>query len=154
MEQTFALSSIFLLHSYTTDTLGRIQSHSHYTNSTNSAIAKKTYHIHLFLFDGTKSFIKNAFLFFFEQINCVTFPHPDVMSEQQLLKPADWSYCDYFWVSKVLLLILEQGYQGILVGNSDLGACCSYFVTFSPERADNEFFLCHGVKLRLHSVTH
>lgn len=34
------------------------------------------------------------------QINCVTFPHPDVMSEQQLLKPADWSYCDYFWTDR------------------------------------------------------
>ncbi|XP_032899988.1 growth arrest-specific protein 7 isoform X2 [Amblyraja radiata] len=33
-------------------------------------------------------------------INCVTFPHPDVMSEQQLLKPADWSYCDYFWTDR------------------------------------------------------
>lgn len=35
----------------------------------------------------------------FLQINCVTFPHPDVMPEQQLLKPSEWSYCDYFWVS-------------------------------------------------------
>lgn len=33
------------------------------------------------------------------QINCVTFPHPDTMPEQQLLKPTEWSYCDYFWVS-------------------------------------------------------
>ncbi|KAK1187833.1 GAS7 protein, partial [Pygoscelis papua] len=33
-------------------------------------------------------------------INCVTFPHPDVMPEQQLLKPSEWSYCDYFWVSR------------------------------------------------------
>ncbi|XP_078257052.1 growth arrest-specific protein 7 isoform X1 [Rhinoraja longicauda] len=33
-------------------------------------------------------------------INCVTFPHPDVMTEQQLLKPADWSYCDYFWTDR------------------------------------------------------
>lgn len=32
------------------------------------------------------------------QINCVTFPHPDTMPEQQLLKPTEWSYCDYFWV--------------------------------------------------------
>lgn len=33
------------------------------------------------------------------QINCVTFPHPDTIPEQQLLKPTEWSYCDYFWVS-------------------------------------------------------
>ncbi|NXQ79054.1 GAS7 protein, partial [Nyctibius grandis] len=35
-----------------------------------------------------------------EKINCVTFPHPDVMPEQQLLKPSEWSYCDYFWADK------------------------------------------------------
>ncbi|XP_010144731.1 PREDICTED: growth arrest-specific protein 7-like, partial [Eurypyga helias] len=34
------------------------------------------------------------------EINCVTFPHPDVMPEQQLLKPSEWSYCDYFWADK------------------------------------------------------
>uniref|UniRef100_UPI0010A0A823 growth arrest-specific protein 7-like n=1 Tax=Podarcis muralis TaxID=64176 RepID=UPI0010A0A823 len=33
-------------------------------------------------------------------INCVTFPHPDAMPEQQLLKPSEWSYCDYFWTDK------------------------------------------------------
>ncbi|KAM6111191.1 growth arrest-specific protein 7 [Pterocles gutturalis] len=33
-------------------------------------------------------------------VNCVTFPHPDVMPEQQLLKPSEWSYCDYFWADK------------------------------------------------------
>uniref|UniRef100_A0A8C3LF92 Growth arrest specific 7 n=1 Tax=Chrysolophus pictus TaxID=9089 RepID=A0A8C3LF92_CHRPC len=33
-------------------------------------------------------------------INCVTFPHPDIMPEQQLLKPSEWSYCDYFWADK------------------------------------------------------
>uniref|UniRef100_A0A8C3PD59 Growth arrest specific 7 n=1 Tax=Chrysemys picta bellii TaxID=8478 RepID=A0A8C3PD59_CHRPI len=33
-------------------------------------------------------------------INCVTFPHPDTMQEQQLLKPTEWSYCDYFWADK------------------------------------------------------
>ncbi|XP_019353677.1 growth arrest-specific protein 7 isoform X3 [Alligator mississippiensis] len=33
-------------------------------------------------------------------INCVTFPHPDTMPEQQLLKPSEWSYCDYFWADK------------------------------------------------------
>uniref|UniRef100_A0A8C8SQX9 Growth arrest specific 7 n=1 Tax=Pelusios castaneus TaxID=367368 RepID=A0A8C8SQX9_9SAUR len=36
----------------------------------------------------------------FLQINCVTFPHPDTMPEQQLLKPGEWSYCDYFWADK------------------------------------------------------
>ncbi|NWH18777.1 GAS7 protein, partial [Grus americana] len=38
--------------------------------------------------------------FFFLQINSVTFPHPDIMPEQQLLKPSEWSYCDYFWADK------------------------------------------------------
>uniref|UniRef100_A0A665WYG3 Growth arrest-specific protein 7-like n=1 Tax=Echeneis naucrates TaxID=173247 RepID=A0A665WYG3_ECHNA len=35
-----------------------------------------------------------------EVINCVTFPSPACMSEQQLLKPSEWSYCDYFWADK------------------------------------------------------
>uniref|UniRef100_A0A4W3GU66 Growth arrest-specific 7a n=1 Tax=Callorhinchus milii TaxID=7868 RepID=A0A4W3GU66_CALMI len=35
-----------------------------------------------------------------ESINCVTFPNADTMSEQQLLKPGDWSYCDYFWADR------------------------------------------------------
>uniref|UniRef100_A0A669B855 Growth arrest specific 7 n=1 Tax=Oreochromis niloticus TaxID=8128 RepID=A0A669B855_ORENI len=34
------------------------------------------------------------------QINCVTFPSPACMPEQQLLKPSEWSYCDYFWADK------------------------------------------------------
>nr|XP_023693012.1 growth arrest-specific protein 7 [Paramormyrops kingsleyae] len=34
------------------------------------------------------------------QINCVTFPMPMNMPEQQLLKPNEWSYCDYFWTDK------------------------------------------------------
>ncbi|XP_072311895.1 growth arrest-specific protein 7-like isoform X2 [Eucyclogobius newberryi] len=33
-------------------------------------------------------------------VNCVTFPLPAFMSEQQLLKPNDWSYCDYFWADR------------------------------------------------------
>lgn len=33
-------------------------------------------------------------------INSVTFPLPLHMSEQQLLKPDEWSYCDYFWADK------------------------------------------------------
>lgn len=33
-------------------------------------------------------------------INCVTFPLPGEGPEQQLLKPNDWSYCDYFWTDK------------------------------------------------------
>uniref|UniRef100_A0A8C8EWP3 Growth arrest specific 7 n=1 Tax=Oncorhynchus tshawytscha TaxID=74940 RepID=A0A8C8EWP3_ONCTS len=33
-------------------------------------------------------------------INCVTFPLPMSMPEQQLLKPDEWSYCDYFWEDK------------------------------------------------------
>uniref|UniRef100_A0A673YUM1 Growth arrest specific 7 n=1 Tax=Salmo trutta TaxID=8032 RepID=A0A673YUM1_SALTR len=34
------------------------------------------------------------------EINCVTFPLPMSMPEQQLLKPDEWSYCDYFWEDK------------------------------------------------------
>uniref|UniRef100_A0A8C4ERJ3 Growth arrest specific 7 n=1 Tax=Dicentrarchus labrax TaxID=13489 RepID=A0A8C4ERJ3_DICLA len=33
-------------------------------------------------------------------INCVTFPSLACMPEQQLLKPNEWSYCDYFWTDK------------------------------------------------------
>ncbi|XP_056627953.1 growth arrest-specific protein 7-like isoform X2 [Triplophysa dalaica] len=33
-------------------------------------------------------------------INTVTFPLSLHMSEQQLLKPEEWSYCDYFWADK------------------------------------------------------
>uniref|UniRef100_A0A8C1RV30 Growth arrest-specific 7a n=1 Tax=Cyprinus carpio TaxID=7962 RepID=A0A8C1RV30_CYPCA len=33
-------------------------------------------------------------------INCVTFPVPASALEQQLLKPSEWSYCDYFWADK------------------------------------------------------
>ncbi|XP_060795633.1 growth arrest-specific protein 7-like isoform X3 [Neoarius graeffei] len=35
-----------------------------------------------------------------QQINCVTFPLPLHTTEQQLLKPEEWSYCDYFWADK------------------------------------------------------
>uniref|UniRef100_A0A8C7ZBF8 Growth arrest specific 7 n=1 Tax=Oryzias sinensis TaxID=183150 RepID=A0A8C7ZBF8_9TELE len=33
-------------------------------------------------------------------INCVTFPSPSCITEQQLLKPNEWSYCDYFWADR------------------------------------------------------
>ncbi|TNM97161.1 hypothetical protein fugu_015317 [Takifugu bimaculatus] len=33
-------------------------------------------------------------------INCVTFPLPGEGPEQQLLKPNEWSYCDYFWTDR------------------------------------------------------
>uniref|UniRef100_A0A8C6PRJ7 Growth arrest specific 7 n=1 Tax=Nothobranchius furzeri TaxID=105023 RepID=A0A8C6PRJ7_NOTFU len=33
-------------------------------------------------------------------INGVTFPSLAFMSEQQLLKPNEWSYCDYFWADR------------------------------------------------------
>ncbi|XP_016411120.1 growth arrest-specific protein 7-like [Sinocyclocheilus rhinocerous] len=33
-------------------------------------------------------------------IHSVTFPLPLHMSEQQLLKPDEWSYCDYFWADR------------------------------------------------------
>ncbi|NWI32220.1 GAS7 protein, partial [Sula dactylatra] len=45
-------------------------------------------------------YLLTLFCLFILQINCVTFPHPDVMPEQQLLKPSEWSYCDYFWADK------------------------------------------------------
>ncbi|KPP80303.1 growth arrest-specific protein 7-like [Scleropages formosus] len=35
-----------------------------------------------------------------KMINCVTFPLPMNVPEQQLLKPNEWSYCDYFWSDK------------------------------------------------------
>ncbi|KAF3859007.1 hypothetical protein F7725_021406 [Dissostichus mawsoni] len=33
-------------------------------------------------------------------VNCVTFPSLACMQEQQLLKPNEWSYCDFFWADK------------------------------------------------------
>uniref|UniRef100_A0A8C6SQ88 Growth arrest specific 7 n=1 Tax=Neogobius melanostomus TaxID=47308 RepID=A0A8C6SQ88_9GOBI len=33
-------------------------------------------------------------------VNCVTFPLLSCLSEQQLLKPDEWSYCDYFWADR------------------------------------------------------
>uniref|UniRef100_A0A3P9N592 Growth arrest specific 7 n=1 Tax=Poecilia reticulata TaxID=8081 RepID=A0A3P9N592_POERE len=33
-------------------------------------------------------------------VNCVTFPLPGDGPEQQLLKPNEWSYCDYFWADR------------------------------------------------------
>uniref|UniRef100_A0A7N6BWM0 F-BAR domain-containing protein n=1 Tax=Anabas testudineus TaxID=64144 RepID=A0A7N6BWM0_ANATE len=42
----------------------------------------------------------SVFLLFLLQINCVTFPLPGEGPEQQLLKPEEWSYCDYFWTDK------------------------------------------------------
>uniref|UniRef100_A0AAV2JT87 Growth arrest-specific protein 7 n=1 Tax=Knipowitschia caucasica TaxID=637954 RepID=A0AAV2JT87_KNICA len=33
-------------------------------------------------------------------VNCVTFPLPGFTSDQQLLKPNDWSYCDFFWADR------------------------------------------------------
>lgn len=33
-------------------------------------------------------------------VNSVTFPLPSCPSEQQLLKPHEWSYCDYFWADR------------------------------------------------------
>uniref|UniRef100_A0A8C4NRE3 Growth arrest-specific protein 7 n=1 Tax=Dicentrarchus labrax TaxID=13489 RepID=A0A8C4NRE3_DICLA len=41
-----------------------------------------------------------SFFSFLLQINCVTFPLPGEGPEQQLLKPNEWSYCDYFWTDK------------------------------------------------------
>uniref|UniRef100_A0A673YVW7 Growth arrest specific 7 n=1 Tax=Salmo trutta TaxID=8032 RepID=A0A673YVW7_SALTR len=38
--------------------------------------------------------------YYVNTINCVTFPLPMSMPEQQLLKPDEWSYCDYFWEDK------------------------------------------------------
>lgn len=33
-------------------------------------------------------------------VNCVTFPVLSCLSEQPLLKPHEWSYCDYFWADR------------------------------------------------------
>uniref|UniRef100_A0A674NLH4 Growth arrest-specific 7a n=1 Tax=Takifugu rubripes TaxID=31033 RepID=A0A674NLH4_TAKRU len=45
-------------------------------------------------------FSSSCFLFVSLQINCVTFPLPGEGPEQQLLKPNEWSYCDYFWTDR------------------------------------------------------
>lgn len=61
----------------------------------------RVYNLSFACFSSTAKFHYLLTLFcLFLQINCVTFPHPDVMPEQQLLKPSEWSYCDYFWVSR------------------------------------------------------
>ncbi|XP_043957206.1 growth arrest-specific protein 7a isoform X4 [Gambusia affinis] len=39
-------------------------------------------------------------MFCMAKINCVTFPLPGEGPEQQLLKPNEWSYCDYFWADR------------------------------------------------------
>uniref|UniRef100_A0A671R508 Growth arrest-specific protein 7-like n=1 Tax=Sinocyclocheilus anshuiensis TaxID=1608454 RepID=A0A671R508_9TELE len=49
-------------------------------------------HQHLYIIQIGEKLQKN--------INCVTFPFPLHMSEQQLLKPDEWSYCDYFWADR------------------------------------------------------
>ncbi|XP_006813481.1 growth arrest-specific protein 7-like [Saccoglossus kowalevskii] len=33
-------------------------------------------------------------------INNLTFPHPDTLKDQSLLKPDEFSYCDYFWADR------------------------------------------------------
>uniref|UniRef100_UPI00359003B1 growth arrest-specific protein 7-like isoform X2 n=1 Tax=Myxine glutinosa TaxID=7769 RepID=UPI00359003B1 len=33
-------------------------------------------------------------------VNGITFPHPESHVEQVLLKPGEWSYCDYFWADR------------------------------------------------------
>uniref|UniRef100_A0A8C1QF00 Growth arrest-specific 7a n=1 Tax=Cyprinus carpio TaxID=7962 RepID=A0A8C1QF00_CYPCA len=50
---------------------------------------------------GKISHCELTFLCFISpQINCVTFPVSMSAPEQQLLKPSEWSYCDYFWADK------------------------------------------------------
>ncbi|KAK7918599.1 hypothetical protein WMY93_009883 [Mugilogobius chulae] len=41
-------------------------------------------------------------------VNCVTFPVAAVTSEQQLLKPDEWSYCDYFWMQKEMADFIRE----------------------------------------------
>uniref|UniRef100_A0A8C9VIK9 Growth arrest specific 7 n=1 Tax=Scleropages formosus TaxID=113540 RepID=A0A8C9VIK9_SCLFO len=53
-----------------------------------------------FLLSPVMSFNRFCVLAFCPQINCVTFPLPMNVPEQQLLKPNEWSYCDYFWSDK------------------------------------------------------
>lgn len=52
-----------------------------------------------FRVSGGSSLLISKRLLSLLQINCVTFPLPGEGPEQQLLKPNEWSYCDYFWVS-------------------------------------------------------
>lgn len=52
----------------------------------------------LFRFTGWAIFMSYLLSYFLSQINFVTFPLPQSAPEQELLKPKEWSYCDYFWV--------------------------------------------------------
>uniref|UniRef100_A0A9J7Y1H8 Growth arrest-specific 7a n=1 Tax=Cyprinus carpio carpio TaxID=630221 RepID=A0A9J7Y1H8_CYPCA len=63
------------------------------SRSTTSNISTRSIHAH--------THCELTFLCFISlQINCVTFPVPASALEQQLLKPSEWSYCDYFWADK------------------------------------------------------
>uniref|UniRef100_A0A4W5QWD3 Growth arrest specific 7 n=1 Tax=Hucho hucho TaxID=62062 RepID=A0A4W5QWD3_9TELE len=71
-------------------------SSSSFLSSSPSDVSKKP----LSLVSHSLEFVSQ---FFCIQINCVTFPLPSVtpdQPEQQLLKPNEWSYCDYFWTDK------------------------------------------------------
>uniref|UniRef100_A0A673ALE8 Growth arrest-specific protein 7-like n=1 Tax=Sphaeramia orbicularis TaxID=375764 RepID=A0A673ALE8_9TELE len=56
----------------------------------------------MFRFNFLNFFVPRGCEFFQNSkvINCVTFPSPVSLVEQQLLKPNEWSYCDYFWTDK------------------------------------------------------
>uniref|UniRef100_A0A8C7PCJ4 Growth arrest-specific 7a n=1 Tax=Oncorhynchus mykiss TaxID=8022 RepID=A0A8C7PCJ4_ONCMY len=71
-------------------------SSSSFPSSSPSDVSQKP----LSLVSHSLEFISQLFCI---QINCVTFPLPSVtpdQPEQQLLKPNEWSYCDYFWTDK------------------------------------------------------
>lgn len=47
-------------------------------------------------------------------MNSVTFPLPLHLSEQQLLKPDEWSYCDYFWADRKEVQGNSSGFEVLL----------------------------------------
>ncbi|XP_077979427.1 growth arrest-specific protein 7-like [Glandiceps talaboti] len=64
-------------------------------------------------------------------VNNITFPHPDTLKEQSLLKPDECSYCDYFWADKN-----EQSGFNFLTDKHHLGKSLSKeMAEFFKERA-------------------
>ncbi|ERE69454.1 growth arrest-specific protein 7 [Cricetulus griseus] len=68
-------------------------------------------------------------------INCVTFPHPDTMPEQQLLKPTEWSYCDYFWVSAASVSLHCNPFSNVHLGRVER----PYLVEASRIKIEEEY---------------
>ncbi|XP_070579410.1 growth arrest-specific protein 7-like [Ptychodera flava] len=64
-------------------------------------------------------------------INNITFPHPNALRDQSLLKPDECSYCDYFWPDRD-----DQSGFSILVDKHHLGKTLSKeMAEFLKERA-------------------